>query len=1205
MRYFLILLTVISFTLLSKVKPVPPGTSMTEAPNVLFVIDDSGSMSTCVGGGYLYWVNGQYKCCRWVYNQGLVCYDDRKTRMQTTKDALNKLLENEDLVSSMRMGLSDFPNSYEYGYGYLDEQFLVPIKDTDSQHIQNLKSKIALLTASGGTPLTQALINSEKYYRGGLNENNYNDYVRTSGTSAIDWISPVNDICQKNYVVLFTDGAANGGQNPVKAQAKRMSTPEDGCGLDGIQVQGQDMADKKILTYGIGFGGVNVDYIAKAGGTEHGYQANNEAQLLDVFTTILKDIQSRNTVATSPTIVPNYTDDSEDIMYATGFTARRGKQWVGKLFKYKMNENGSMKEIWEFSEKLKSMNSRNIITNCNGFSSNNGSKNIPFEVTNKDKLATCMFKDEGGGFVELCEVGDWHVSSYSCGSWKDNGDHCIPKRQAGSDKYANNIKVEDRHSISVSTPNNEDEMVLSWKNLFDFNSTGNNKLLSNYILSDYILVDIEEGKDSGTKIIVSKVGDAPLYLQVDSENVSYTSTGSLKVKDYKKLTISSNMILKAKKVNINFVSGPNFNSVGPKLNKTYKSRNSKVCVQIDPQEQSAPTAFLEKTTRLINFFRGNDSYQDDSVLTAQELNNCKTNANCKPKDKMLADIYNSRVKYVGKPNQFYTYKSYVNFKKEHKNDRNILLVGSNSGLLHAIDPESGNELWAYVPPNLLSALKSIDPESERKGSVSRFFVDSTPKVMDVCKGECLSKNDWKTIMLVSFGEGREGLMALDLTGDKRTNPEFLWGVLNLTPSIYKNKNKKFIGCENVKVVAYWTKDGSVVMSNDGNGNILNNNANHELLDLNGEYDYSNLSKTWSEPVIAQLGGSKKNTGKFVAVFGGGGVEEKRIKTENTCAPSMPNKDVFGSSVYFVDVFTGAIVKRYDLLNTDTSVSRVPSVVTILPEGKNSGTNNRIIKNVYFGDLSGNVWRIQPSLNNDDIVSECNRGNSDCKKIYAFNHGNGEDKMFYKGVSLSFTGKPSDENKKLWTFWGTGSSSIYNLPKIYDNKRAYLGAVVDTGWKDNSDNTNSVILDFTGGSCENLDKKIEGWVYKLRKGEKLIAKPSVIDGYVYYVTYIPDNVAGDVCMSPTGTSYLYSFKIRENCSESNEGEVNALELGEGIATAPVVRGEHIYIAVSGKISTSLPEDEFSNPANSIVKWKRKSNTSTLNSRVKFSFFRELY
>ena len=55
--------------------------------------------------------------------------------------------------------------------------------------------------------------------------------------------------------------------------------------------------------------------------------------------------------------------------------------------------------------------------------------------------------------------------------------------------------------------------------------------------------------------------------------------------------------------------------------------------------------------------------------------------------------------------------------------RDVIYVGANDGMLHAFDDATGNELWGFIPPDLLSNLKNFNNQL----ASLQIFVDGSPK----------------------------------------------------------------------------------------------------------------------------------------------------------------------------------------------------------------------------------------------------------------------------------------------------------------------------------------------------------------------------------------------------------------------------------------------------------------------------------------------
>ena len=73
--------------------------------------------------------------------------------------------------------------------------------------------------------------------------------------------------------------------------------------------------------------------------------------------------------------------------------------------------------------------------------------------------------------------------------------------------------------------------------------------------------------------------------------------------------------------------------------------------------------------------------------------------------------------------------TYPGFAAANSKRRTIVWVGTNHGILEAIDARFGVEVWGFVPHNLLPKLKTLR-DGQPVGSFD-YFVDSSAKLADV------------------------------------------------------------------------------------------------------------------------------------------------------------------------------------------------------------------------------------------------------------------------------------------------------------------------------------------------------------------------------------------------------------------------------------------------------------------------------------------
>ena len=254
---------------------------------------------------------------------------------------------------------------------------------------------------------------------------------------------------------------------------------------------------------------------------------------------------------------------------------------------------------------------------------------------------------------------------------------------------------------------------------------------------------------------------------------------------------------------------------------------------------------------LINFIRGIDTYDQDA-------DNNKTESIHK-----LADIYHSDLIVVANPeasavddntSNFQKKDSYYRLQNNYNNFKSgatcggpcanraeIIYAGANNGILHAFKASDGEELWGYIPPNVLGVLEKI-PSSKANSTNAIYGIDGSPVAKDIYFDD--TPNDgkdnprWRTILLSGLGAGGKGMFALDVTDPN--SPTHLFA---------------FNNDETNKFVEHWDVNASKFEFGYVGGNI------------SPEYDYSKLGETWSTPRIIRIKVDGKD--RWVAVFGGG------------------------------------------------------------------------------------------------------------------------------------------------------------------------------------------------------------------------------------------------------------------------------------------------------------------------------------------------
>ncbi len=178
----------------------------------------------------------------------------------------------------------------------------------------------------------------------------------------------------------------------------------------------------------------------------------------------------------------------------------------------------------------------------------------------------------------------------------------------------------------------------------------------------------------------------------------------------------------------------------------------------------ATVGYSAQTDRdnLINFLRGKDVF------------NWFQNGTSADRPFILGDIFHSTPVLVPPPFLPSTDSTYSTFASNNSGRTTILLAGANDGMLHAFRESDGTELWAFIPPNLLSYLKGLTVI----GGGHQWFVDGNPVVADVkvqmnSAYVTDSAAKWRTIAIVGERRGGNYYYALDIT-NTGSAPTLLW-----------------------------------------------------------------------------------------------------------------------------------------------------------------------------------------------------------------------------------------------------------------------------------------------------------------------------------------------------------------------------------------------------------------------------------------------
>ncbi len=548
----------------------------------------------------------------------------------------------------------------------------------------------------------------------------------------------------------------------------------------------------------------------------------------------------------------------------------------------------------------------------------------------------------------------------------------------------------------------------------------------------------------------------------------------------------------------------------------------------------------------------------------------------------LGDIVNSSPTHVGPPMERYDFiyndDSYREFYEEYKDRRNVVYVGANDGMLHAFnagryvednDPSTpeigyldgmgktlGEELWGFIPYNLLPHLRWLcDPDY-----CHVYYVDMRPKAADVriFPSSSAHPNGWGTILITGMRLGGKLVYVIDNFG-------------------HGLETRKFMS-------AYFALD------------ITDPETPPTPL---WEFTDTSLHFTLSYPAIARMGDAS-STGSWYAIIGSGpddytGTSSHRAK------------------VFIIDISDGSLVRTFEIPDDSSFIGDIITVDVDLDYQTDC---------IYFGTVQRDAghWK---------------------GKLYRITTGENPDPSTWSlsvviDAEHPIIAAPSvamDEEGNLWVFFGTGRY-ISDEDELDPDAQLIVG-LKDPCWDGScasqvffsdmfdatdvrvtrSNGGGNVLVEVSSSSCGiapgsysfdtflDLIKNCSGWYINLNDGERVLSKPAVLGGAVIVPSFTP---SGDICayggssrlfavFYKTGTAYrepIFSgSRGVEDIGGGREEIKRETGLGEGVPSAQGIHlgkegGTKGFVQLSTGQIVGLEETLPYNVTSRVLLWRER-------------------
>ncbi len=420
----------------------------------------------------------------------------------------------------------------------------------------------------------------------------------------------------------------------------------------------------------------------------------------------------------------------------------------------------------------------------------------------------------------------------------------------------------------------------------------------------------------------------------------------------------------------------------------------------------------------------------------------------------------------------------INFGTTAVNPDIRVILGTNQGLIHMFQDKGDtlDETWAILPYELLPNVTKLR-DNLHSGGHTVYGMDSSP-VAYVESGDSGVTKAW---VFMGMRRGGHSYYAIDIT--RPDAPSMMWTI----------------------------------------------SADHS--------DFADLGQTWSEPVITKIPGHEGP----VLIFGGG---------YDISYDATPNSSPLGRAVYIVDAKTGKRLHVFSASGSggtriDGLTDSIPNAVAVL-DSNGDGVSDRI----YATDVGGNIWRMDmPSATKSTWSAhqfaqlggslEFNDRRFFSEPVVVQTILNNITEVTVTEGETSTTTVTSQKIPYDAVTVGTGNrahpteKSVENMYFVLQDRNVVTRTFGTTEDPKPEVITLSHLYNVTTKAPETQDENIDfgeklGWYYDFTEsGEKSLSAGVVVDGKVYFTSYVPTSTATSetVCIVK-GKGYIYVLDLHK-------------------------------------------------------------------------------
>ncbi len=509
-----------------------------------------------------------------------------------------------------------------------------------------------------------------------------------------------------------------------------------------------------------------------------------------------------------------------------------------------------------------------------------------------------------------------------------------------------------------------------------------------------------------------------------------------------------------------------------------------------------------------------------------------TTKSLRERNSRLGDIMHSGPVFAGRPESNWpdiapfpttSGSTYSDFQISQASRQGVIYVGGNDGMLHAFNQADGEEILAYVPSQLYSTNAGeglhylTDPNYTHS-----YYVDQTPSIADVyIRTTPTDSVSWKTVLVGGLRGGGRGMFALDVTN----------------PSTFSESSST------PQDIVMWEFNNS---------------------------DEPDLGYTFSRPSIVPLEGPS-GTIVWAAVFGNG-----------------YNDTGDGEAKLFVLFLEGGLDGTWtagtDYLEITTGVGDTSNRNGLATPAVIDSDSDGFADRVYAGDLNGNMWAFDLSGANTNNWKSAYKAGANPAPLFTAGSNQqitstpvivrNEDQptaatnrpntlvIFGTGQYLTTADITTSDTQSMYGIWDSGTDSL--------DRSDLVEQTISTGITSESvagRTLTDATVDYAGSDY--------GWYMDLpTSGERSITDPVIRGDLVFFNTTIPDanpcNFGGTGWLMVAkwlngGRPDTAAFDLNGDGTLDNLDEIGSVGAAgiqvDGLPTAPSNLGNKRYVATT--------------------------------------------